>query len=61
MSLRTILMIGVVVLALAWGVWFIVTGAPSLILAFATLGAGVALMLLTVTSAKKPTDGGKGE
>jgi len=57
MSLRTILLIAIVVLAIAWGGVFVLTGAPSLILALATLGAGVGLAVLSFRDGTKNGDG----
>lgn len=61
MSLRTILMIAIVVLAIAWGGVFILTGAPNLILAMATMGAGIGLAALSVMDGKKTKSGDEGE
>jgi hypothetical protein len=61
MSLRTILMIAIVVLAIAWGGVFILTGAPNLILALATMGAGIGLAALSFMDGKKTKNGDEGE
>jgi hypothetical protein len=55
------LMIAIVVLAIAWGGVFILTGAPNLILAMATLGAGIGLAALSVMDGKKTKSGDEGE
>lgn len=61
MSLRTILMIAIVVLALAWVATFILTGAPNIVLAMATMGAGVGLAALSMRNANKTEHGDEGE
>ena len=61
LSLRNILLVAVFLLGAAWGVTFVVFGHPNLILAIATMGAGLGLLVLTFRGAKKSTDGDEGE
>jgi apolipoprotein N-acyltransferase len=60
-SLRTILLIAVFLLGIAWVVTFIATGQPNLILAIATMGSGLGLAVLSMIDANKKKSGGEGE
>lgn len=61
LSLRTILLAAVFLLGIAWVVVFIVTGTPNLILALATLGAGIGLAALSLRGGAKTESGDEGE
>lgn len=61
MSLRTILLVAVFLLGIAWVVTFIATGQPNLILAIATLAAGLGLAALSMIDANKKKSGGEDE
>ena len=61
LSLRNILLVAVFLLGAAWGVTFVVFGHPNLILAIATMGAGLGLWALSMRDAKKQKNEGEGE
>ena len=60
-SLRTLLLIAVFLLGVSWVVVFVLTGAPNLVLAVATMGAGIGLGALSLRDSNKTTNGDEGE